>query len=128
MNHYDYIFTGAGAAGLSLLARMIATGRFSNKKILLIDKSDKRQNDRTWCFWEKEAGFFEPLIYRKYDRLWFYSSGYQALNDIYPYKYKLLRGIDFYNYCFDLVNSQPNIEWLREEVTSISSDVSGTIV
>jgi lycopene beta-cyclase len=128
MKQYDYIFTGAGAAGLSLLARMIATGRFSNKKILLIDKSDKKQNDRTWCFWEKQPGFFEPLIYKKYQQLWFYSPGYQALNDIYPYEYKLLRGIDFYNYCFDLINAQPNIEWLKEEVTSIDSDDGGTIV
>jgi len=71
MKQYDYIFTGAGASGLSLLARMIATGRFSNKKILLIDKVDKRQNDRTWCFWEKQAGFFEPIISKKYEKLWF---------------------------------------------------------
>ena len=40
----------------------------------------------------------------------------------------MLRGIDFYRYCFDLVNAQPNIEWLQEEVTSISSDDSGNLV
>src|SRR5829696_6763908 len=122
MPDYDYIFTGAGAAGLSLLARMIATRRFSDKKILLVDKSDKKHNDRTWCFWEKQAGFFEPLIRYRYDKLWFYAKGYESLNDIYPYQYKLLRGIDFYNYCFELVKSQPNIDWLNEGVTSVSSD------
>ncbi|HSB92857.1 MAG TPA: lycopene cyclase family protein [Flavitalea sp.] len=126
MTQYDYIFTGAGASGLSLLARMIATGRFSGKKILLIDKSDKKQHDRTWCFWEKQPGFFEPLIRHRFEKLWFYSASYQALNDIYPYQYKLLRGIDFYNYCFDLIRSQANIEWLHEEVTAISSDASGS--
>jgi len=128
MKQYDYIFTGAGAAGLSLLIRMISTGRFSDKKILLIDKAEKNENDRTWCFWEKQAGFFEPIIYKKYEKLWFRANGFQALNDIYPYQYKLLRGIDFYNYCFQVINSHPNIEWLKEEVSSLTSDESGTFV
>ncbi len=67
MPHYDYIFAGAGAAGLSLLTRMIASGKFSDKKILLIDKAPKTSNDRTWCFWEKENSFFEEIVYRKWD-------------------------------------------------------------
>jgi lycopene beta-cyclase len=53
MNNYDYIVAGAGAAGLSLIAHMIHSGQFSDKKILLIDRSPKTQNDRTWCFWER---------------------------------------------------------------------------
>src|SRR6476661_2602397 len=128
MKQYDYIFTGAGAAGLSLLTRMISTGRFSDKKILLIDKADKNENDRTWCFWEKQAGFFEPIIYKKYEKIWFSSNGFQSLNVIYPYQYKLLRVIDFYNYCFQLINNHSNIEWLKEEVSSLTSDATGTFV
>lgn len=128
MKQYDYIITGAGASGMSLLARMIATGRFKDKSILLIDKSDKKRNDRTWCFWEKENGFFDRLVYRQYEKLWFYSDGFQALNDIYPYKYKLLRGIDFNTYCIDLIQQQPNIEWIREEVQQLVSNESETFV
>jgi lycopene beta-cyclase len=63
MPRYDYIIAGAGAAGLSLLTRMIACGKFSDKKILIIDKAAKTVNDRTWCFWEKEQGFFEDIVY-----------------------------------------------------------------
>ena len=39
--------------------RMIKSGKFADKKILLIDKEPKTKNDRTWCFWEKQDGFFE---------------------------------------------------------------------
>ena len=35
---YDFIFTGAGCAALSLVMRMIKSGMFIDKKILLIDK------------------------------------------------------------------------------------------
>jgi lycopene beta-cyclase len=109
MPHYDYIFAGAGAAGLSLLTRMIASGKFSNKKILLIDKAPKTSNDRTWCFWEKEKSFFEEIVYRKWDHLLFESNSFSTSLDIAPYQYKMIRGIDFYNYCFDIIKQEANI-------------------
>ncbi|MGZ5255894.1 MAG: lycopene cyclase family protein, partial [Flavitalea sp.] len=120
-NHYDYIFTGAGAAGLSLLTRMLHSGKFSDKKILVIDQSPKNSNDRTWCFWEKEDNFFEEIIAYRYKSLWFYADGYAAMNDISPYKYKLLRGIDFYNFCLPIIQAAPNVEWLEKRVDGIES-------
>ena len=36
--NYDYIFLGAGCASLSIIMRMIDSGKFEQKKILLIDK------------------------------------------------------------------------------------------
>jgi len=109
MPHYDYIFAGAGAAGLSLLTRMIASGKFSNKKILLVDKAPKTSNDRTWCFWEKEKSFFEEIVYRKWDQLKFESNSFSMPLDIASYQYKMIRGIDFYNYCFDIIKQEANI-------------------
>lgn len=120
-NHYDYIFTGAGAAGLSLLTRMLHSGKFSDKKILVIDQSPKNSNDRTWCFWEKEKNFFEEVISYRYKSLWFYAEGYAAMNDISPYQYKLLRGIDFYNFCLPIIRSAPNVEWIEKRVDGIES-------
>jgi lycopene beta-cyclase len=116
MPHYDYIFAGAGAAGLSLLTRMIASGKFSDKKILLIDKAPKTSNDRTWCFWEKENSFFEEIVYRKWDHLLFESNTFSAPLDIAPYQYKMIRGIDFYNFCFHLIKQQANIEIVYGEI------------
>ncbi len=110
MPHYDYIFAGAGAAGLSLLTRMITSGKFSNKKILLIDKAPKNVNDRTWCFWEKEKSFFEEIVFRKWDRLLFESNSFSSPLDIAPYQYKMIRGIDFYNYCFGIIKQESNID------------------
>ena len=58
MSTYDYIIVGAGASGLLLADALGSDSFFSKKSILLLDKSDKSQNDRTWCFWEKDTGPF----------------------------------------------------------------------
>ena len=80
--------------------RMIRSRKFSDKKILLIDKERKTKNDRTWCFWEKENGFFEEVVYRKWDAISFFSKEYSSLMNIAPYQYKMIRGIDFYTVLF----------------------------
>lgn len=106
----DYIFTGGGCAALSLLVRMIQSGKFTDKKILLIDKEPKNKNDRTWCFWEKGSGFFEDIVYRKWPVVNFFSETFSGVLEIAPYQYKMIRGIDFYNYCFEIIRKQQNIE------------------
>ncbi|MDX2046488.1 MAG: lycopene cyclase family protein [Chitinophagaceae bacterium] len=113
---YDYIITGAGCAGLSLVTRMIHSGKFADKKILLLDKSPKTANDRTWCFWETGNGFFEDIVHHQWPALYFKTNIYSALMDVSPYRYKMIRGIDFYNYCFNIIRQQPNVDVRYGEV------------
>ena len=109
-NSYNFIFFGGGCAGLSLLMRMLKSGKFRDKKILLIDKEPKTRNDRTWCFWETGAGFFEDLVCKKWDTISFFSDDFSSSFNIKPYHYKMIRGIDFYEYCFNEVSKHPNVE------------------
>lgn len=109
MNRFHYIVAGAGCAGLSFLVRLLQSGRFCDKKILLIDQSLKNANDRTWCFWEKTPGLFEPVVHKSWQQLWFYGHNYSALHDIKPYTYKMIRGIDFYQYCLRFIRKYPNV-------------------
>lgn len=138
---YDYIFTGAGCAGMSLLMRLISNGLTSGKRILIVDRDEKKKNDRTWCFWEKGEGFFEPVVYRSWSSMGFFSSDYNSQMDIAPYRYKMIRGADFYQYCLNEFNKHPNIEFITGEVRFINSgnsfqlyldnsniDTSGSIV
>ncbi len=89
---------------------MIRSGKFNDKKVLLLDKEPKTKNDRTWCFWERENGFFEDVVYRKWDSISFLSNEYSSLMNIAPYQYKMIRGIDFYRYCFEEIAKHTNIE------------------
>jgi lycopene beta-cyclase len=125
---YDYVITGAGCAGLSLLMRMVRSGRFADKKILLIDRERKTKNDRTWCFWEKKKDFFEEIVFRKWKALDFWSDDFSATLDISPYEYKMIRGIDFYTYCYDEISKHPNLEIIYGEVDNIERLPEGLIL
>jgi len=74
---YDYIIAGSGCAGLSLLYRMLKDPQLCNKQILVIDKSQKNKNDRTWCFWEKGNGLFESIVMHQWKTLEFLSDDFQ---------------------------------------------------
>ena len=109
--NYDYIFLGAGCASLSIVMRMISSKKFTEKSFLIIDREPKTKNDRTWCFWEKENGFFEDIVYRKWKQLLFNTSGESSLPlDIGSYEYKMIRGIDFYEKCFSAIKVEKNID------------------
>ena len=99
-----------GCAGLSLAVHMIRSGKFSDKKILLIDKEKKEKNDRTWCFWETGAGTFEDVVYRKWEKAWFHADGFSDLLNLSPYKYKMISGIDYYAHCIDAIHTHPGFE------------------
>lgn len=120
MKQYDYIFLGTGCAGLSLLMHMIDAGLTEGKKIMLIDKSTKQTNDRTWCFWEEGEGFFEPVVYRRWDHTWFHAPGFSKQYAIAPYQYKMIRGIDFYQHCWQKVRQHKNIEIINGTVSGVS--------
>lgn len=113
---YDFVFLGAGCASLSLLMRMLRSGRFKDKKILLLDKEPKTKNDRTWCFWEKEKGFFEEIVYSEWDSISFLSEDYSSSLPIAPYWYKMIRGIDFYEYCFKEIEQHHYVEIVYGEI------------
>ncbi|MFT3703746.1 MAG: lycopene cyclase family protein [Agriterribacter sp.] len=122
MKEYDYIIIGAGCAGLSLLMRIIDADTKGEKKILLLDKAEKNVNDRTWCFWEKDKGYFEDIIYRTWTDLQFSTQNFSKQLDTGGYSYKMIRGIDFYTYCFDRIKRYKNIEIKYTDVVSARLD------
>jgi lycopene beta-cyclase len=127
-DNYDYIITGAGSAGLSLLQRMMKHSFFSNKRILLIDKAEKNNNDRTWCFWERQRGVFEDIVYHRWQQADFYSNYFSTRFDLEPYEYKMIRGIDLYATVLNEAKNHPNLEVLYEDVQSLSNKENNAVV
>jgi lycopene beta-cyclase len=120
-SHYDMIFLGGGCAALSLLVRLLDTTQFSHFRFLVIDPSEKKSNDRTWCFWERGEGYFESLVYKQWAQLNFYGPATSIDLDMSGYRYKMIRGLDFYRYCMDRLEQSGRVEWIREAVTSVQS-------
>ncbi len=121
-HQYDYIIAGAGCAGLSLAMHFIASGKFSDKKFLIVEKDSKQKNDRTWCFWEEEPSLFESIVYKQWDAAWIYNNKFSKLLNLDPYQYKLIRGIDFYNYCLSNISKQSNFEIKFGDVNELKSE------
>ena len=115
--NYDYIFLGAGCASLSIIMRMIDSKSFIEKKILLVDREPKTKNDRTWCFWEQGAGFFEDVVYRKWSTLFFKTDRVSIPLKMGGYQYKMIRGIDFYDKCFSVIKLRENIDIIYGEIS-----------
>ena len=107
---------------------MMQHGFFANKQILLIDKDVKQSNDRTWCFWETGPGLFEPIVYHHWQQLDFYSNTFSIRFDIAPYSYKMIRGIDFYNYVLKHAGQFTNVHFIQEQVTNISNQNDTALV
>ena len=128
MKHYDYIISGAGAAGLSLLMRLMQHKAFSQKKILVADKAPKDQNDRTWCFWEIQPGIFEPVVHHKWQQLHFFSIQFSSLLNLSPYQYKMIRAIDFYNYVLEEAQKHPNIVFEYGNVDAVGNQGDKALV
>ncbi len=122
MKKYDYIISGSGAAGLSLLMRMIVHPYFGDKQILVVDKVSKTTNDRTWCFWENEPGLFQPIVYHHWERVHFYSDHFSSLLHLAPYHYKMIRGIDFYNYVISEAKKHTNITFAHGNVEGVGNE------
>lgn len=124
---FDYLIAGAGAAGLSLAFHLNQAG-LTDKRILLIDKAPKTGNDRTWCFWEAGESAFEPVVFRAWDHVAFHGHHFSQVLDIAPYRYKMIRSIDFYTFMARWIASQPNITQTFGEVTGMEDAVNGTVL
>jgi lycopene beta-cyclase len=127
-NRYDYIIAGAGCAGLSLVVRLINSGKFADKKILILDNRTKNTNDRTWCFWESTPGYFEHLVYKKWNAISFKANAFDKDYQIAPYQYKMIRAIDFYSHCVELIAAQKNITRINGTIEDLSGNEGDTWV
>ncbi len=125
---YDYIICGAGLSGLSLSLRL-ADPEFSQKRILLLDKSKKDKNDRTWSFWTEPGNNLFESIYRKsWQKLAFYAPGFECIDQPGSYSYHTINGLDFYNYAFDKINQCDHITFLQTDIFKVIDGIDKVLV
>lgn len=111
-----------GCAGLSLAVQLIQSG-VKFEKVLLIDKSPKQHNDRTWCFWTKEQNqWYEPIVYKSWKQFKFSSTNFSDSLDLNPYQYKLIRGIDFYEHCLNVISNDKRFTIAYDTIINIKSE------
>lgn len=109
-------------AGLSLAFYLNESEILKNKKVLIIDRDAKTGNDHTWCFWEKEAGAFEEIIFRRWNSVYFHGTrGFSSILDLGEYEYKMIRAAQFYEFIFSKIKRNPNFTFLQNEIISVKN-------
>ena len=125
---YDYIIAGSGCAGLSLLYSLLQSPSLQYKSILVIDQAQKKNNDRTWCFWEKTPGLFESIVHAKWNTLEFLSTDFKKELDLESYTYKMILGLDFYNFVLNYAQKFENVTFLQETITAIDTGTESAVI
>jgi len=118
----DVLICGAGLAGLSLLYRAMKSGTWVTEQIIVVDKSDKNINDKTWSFWKTGPSDFEEVISHQWGKLYFFSNdGIKIHLDNQNYTYNSIRSIDFYNHVLTYLRQFPNITFVKEDIVKLNS-------
>ena len=121
---YDMIFVGWGASTCILLIEMSKQFLLDNKKVLILEPSEKLENDKTFCFWAnpKDQIYrdYESIVSHRWNKI---KINNQTSSSIKPIEYFHIVSSDLYDWSRKLF-SEYNIEHRREKVLNIENDNS----
>ncbi len=118
MKSYDIILAGGGAAGLSLACHLVHSP-LRDRRVLIVEQGTKDQDDRTWCFWTDQPTLFDDIVSRSWSQLQVLGEHFAKTLDLHVYRYKMIRGIDFYRFARQTLATYPHVEFLRGKVERI---------
>ena len=118
MQSFDLILAGGGAAGLSLACHLVQSP-LRDCSILIVDRDAKQQNDRTWCFWTDRPTLFDPIVSRSWSHLQVLDDHVKQTLDLRSYRYKMIRGSDFYHFARQVLSLHPQVTFLQGNVERI---------
>jgi lycopene beta-cyclase len=122
MNHYDYIFAGAGCAGLSLVHYLLESN-LKESKILLIDPLGDSIPNKTWCYWAEKPLEIHPVAHAHFwNRISFLSGESKITKNLGKLNYYHLNSHDFYFSVFEKIKNHPNVNFIQDEVLELAEN------
>ncbi len=118
-NNYYYVIIGGGLAGLQLALEFNRDIFFKGKSIAIIDPNLKTTNDKTWCFWEKGKGKWDSIVSEEWVSGKFVSSNLKKELRLEPYRYKMIRSIDFYEKAIEELSANENFHFVRDDISHV---------
>jgi len=124
---YDYIIAGGGCAGLSLVYHLLQS-ELKDKRVLVVDKTPKLRNDKTWCFWTSEDPIYQSARKTHWRKMAFHSDQVNRVQNLAPLKYYCVNSLDFYNEIGELLTSHANVDRIIADVVEMDASESGAYV
>ncbi|MBK6364188.1 MAG: lycopene cyclase [Saprospiraceae bacterium] len=122
-SQYDFAIIGMGASGFHLAMAMLEDPFFDSKKILLLDENLKNTNDRTWSFWEKGIGKWDNILSKQWAEFEIQSHDFHKIFDLGDYRYKMIKSLNFYEYCLLKLSQKSNFTIKYEGIKKIEEKV-----
>jgi lycopene beta-cyclase len=120
---FDYIIGGAGLAGLTLAWQMLENQLLEDKSLLIIDADKKENNDRTWCFWSQPNIWISDLpIKHSWDVANVKGSDFDLSQNLNPYRYYKIEGIDYYNFIIEKLKVNPQVTFIQDVILSENAE------
>ena len=119
---YNHIIIGAGAAGLQLMLGLLNDPDRQQESILILDPDDKKENDRTWCYWEEGSGLYDEIVHKEWHHGRFVTKKKNITLGMENYRYKMIRSIDFYRFALKQAESAKNVTWKKLKVETVGQD------
>ena len=119
MKRFDYIICGGGASGLLLSDALLSDNHFNDKKILVIEKDSKTDNDKTFGFWNDKESVLDNIVFKEWEYAEFRDSNSHNSFLLSPYKYKMIKSNKFYSYIGNKISKASNFTYLNSTVNEI---------
>ena len=119
MKRFDYIICGGGASGLLLSNALLSDKHFNDKKILIIEKDSKTDNDKTFGFWNDKESVLDNIVFKEWEYAEFRDSNSHNSFLLSPYKYKMIKSNKFYSYIGNKISKASNFTYLNSTVNEI---------
>ena len=111
---YDIIILGAGCSGMLLSFFLSNQKTKHDKKILLIEKNQSYEFDKTWCFWEENSiNTFNGCISNAWNNWVLYNNNENILKESENYQYNQIKSIDFFKFVEKIINKDKNFEFIQ---------------
>ncbi|HEV8045613.1 MAG TPA: lycopene cyclase family protein [Rubrobacter sp.] len=123
---YAYVILGAGCAGLSLCYCLLERG--VRGRILILDRKERFEDDRTWCFWDVEPTPFSHLAVKSWTSWSVHAEGRNVVHTTDRYPYLCLPATEFYRHALARIAAHDNVTVRLGEAVEGYKDLSDGVL